>query len=283
MYTILRNLIIVLINLCLFLATAEGQARRDLTSLRCFDERHPPPTIAGGMSVEVMASPAGAANRHPEKKAWPENLTHEDFEKRNKLPNEIVQDNPGVTIWTTSFWEGWWEVGCAVEPSDEKKVVLTVHYNGFESATWFWRERSGRIVDEINQGLFPHEQGHFDIVELGRRRWQNRAEEADQALIELAAQGQFNLRLVDFSSPDQTSISKKARELIERLASQLGLKNILHRFARFKLIDAGWAEGVTEVYELQTKYGADSQEQERWNNEIDNMFDGKRMSDSKPE
>lgn len=276
MYRILLNLIILLTNLCFLLPSAVVQTRETEhtpTEQECFDEEHPPPTIAGGLDVIVTDSTLNAANLHPERKAWGDDLTQDDFERRHSLPEEVAQIDPDIIAWTSCFWEGWWEVGCLVEPFDEKKVLVIVHYFGLRSATWFWRERSGRVVDEMADDLLPHEQGHFDLVELGRRRWQNRAEHAHQELIDLAAQRLLRLRLVDFSPKDKAAISKKAREMIDRLANQEELRNILRRLARFKLIDTGWAEGVTELYDRQTEYGSDRKAQELWENEIDKMFD----------
>jgi hypothetical protein len=124
----------------------------------------------------------------------------------------------------------------------------------------------------MSEDHLRHEQGHFDIVELGRRRWQNNADGADQELIEMAALGQFRLSLVDFALRDQVSVSKKARQLIERLANQENLRNVLHRLARLELIDTGWAEGVTELYDLQTRYGMVRSAQKRWEKGIGEMF-----------
>lgn len=272
----IQNLTILLINLCfLFPSTvmlAQGPAQRP-TELKCFDEEHLPPTIVGDLNLVIVASDTTPVNPYPEKKWWSDSLTQGDFQRRYDLPEEIAQVNPDILTWTTVSWEGWWQVGCSVEPFDDEKVLVTVHYFGFGSGAWFLRERSGRIVNEMSDELLRHEQGHFDIVEVGRRRWQNRAEQADQELMAMAAQGQFRLSLVGFALRDQASISEKAREMIEQLAHQEKLRKILRRLARFKLIDTGWAEGLTEIYELQTNYGVLSPAQKRWENWLAEMLE----------
>lgn len=180
MYRIFRIVISLLINLCLLFSAAVVQGQepeRGSKELKCFDEEHLPPTMAGGLQVMVTESATNTVNPHPDKKGCSDALTPGDFERRERLPNEIAQINPDIRTWTSILWEGWWEAVCSVEPFDEKDVLVTVHYFGFGSGTWFLRERSGRIVDEMGEDLLRHEQGHVDIVELGRRRWQNAIDE----------------------------------------------------------------------------------------------------------
>ncbi len=58
-------------------------------------------------------------------------------------------------------------------------------------------------------------------------------------------------------------------------------RKILNQLARFKLTDAGWAEGDTELYDLQTKYGTNDQVQKRWKNWINTLFGRERSPESK--
>ena len=273
-------MILLLINFCLLLPSTVVQAQEpghQPTKLNCFDEKHPPPSIAGGLEVVVTSSATTIVNPHPEKKGWNKALTEYDFEWQASLPGEIAQINPDIHSWISVFWNGWWEVGCFVEPFGEKEVLVTVQYLGFSSGAWFLQEQSGRAVLEMSEKLLKHEQGHFDILELGRRRWQNRAERADQKLIKMADQKQLKPSFVDFAPKDQASISKKTREMIEQLANQKDLRNVLRQLARFKWIDTGWTEGVTELYEHQTNYGADRRAQERWEKGIWEMLGGEKV------
>ncbi len=275
MFTKSLNIIALLLNLfMLFPSTfvqAQGQGHLP-TKLKCFDEKHPPPSIAGGLDLIVTESATTIVNPHPEKKEWNDPLTEYDFEWQASLPGEIAEVNPEIRSWISVSWKGWWEVGCFVESFDEKEVLITVQYLGFSSGAWFLQEQSGRAILKMGKELLKHEQGHFDIVELGRRRWQNWAEHAHRKLIKMADQKQFKPSIVKFAPNDQASISKKAREMIEELANQKDLRNVLHELARYKWIDTGWTEGVTELYEYQTNYGAIVKEQKRWEKWIWEMF-----------
>lgn len=276
MFLILRYLGILLINIyCLLpldFLEAQSQEQKQIV-LRCFDEKNPPPTIAGGFNVIVNTSDTTTVNLHPDKKMWGQALDVGDFEKRVRLPKDILEIDLDIRVWTSSFWEGWLQVACSVEPFDKKEVSVTVLCYGFSSSTWFLREQSGRIVDAMDVNILQHEQGHFDIVELGRRRWQRRAEIAEQELIELAADKQCKLSLVDSAPRDQDTISKKAREMIAQLANQKHFVKTLSRLARFKLLDSGWVEGLTELYDHQTKYGAHRRAQKQWMDAIVEMFE----------
>jgi len=278
MYRINRNLTILLINLCFLLLSIIAHAQElehGQNELNCFDEDHPPPTIAGGLNIVFVDSAAATVNPHPEKKRWFDGLSQDDFIGRICLPNEIAQINPDIQSWTSILFEGWWKVGCFIKPINKKKVLITVHYFGFGSGTWFLEEQSGRIVNEMSKDLVQHEQGHFNIVELGRQRWQMRARRMNQKLLNIADKKQIKLWLADSVTNDQSSISKKASELIEQLANQNQIREILHELERSKLIDTGWAEGFSELYDLQTNYGKVSHAQKRWNNMIRDMLSGK--------
>ncbi len=194
-----------------------------------------------------------------------------DFEVQERLPAEIALANPKVTIWTTGIWESWWEVECSALAVSKTKALITVKYSGLHSATWFWKERSGRVIDEVSE-LLQHEQGHFDIVELGRRRWQTRADLANQALIELATQGELNLQLSESVSRDQAAMSEIGRELVERLADQGKFESVISELGRSKWIDAGWAEGITELYDIQTDFGTKDRAQQDWTKRIREML-----------
>ncbi len=278
MFTIILNTIALLLNLFILLPLAVAQTQEpghQPPALKCFDEKYPPPSIAGGLDLIITDSATAIVNPHPEKKGWNIELTENDFKWRDSIPDEIVQVKPDILSWISVSWKGWWEVGCSVEPISEKEVLVTVHYFGFSSGAWFLQDQSGRVVAEMGEELLRHEQGHFDIVELGRRRWQDRADSADQKLIEMAEQKQFKPLLSDFAPNDQASISKKTRRMIEQLANQEGLRDFLRELARYKWIDTGWAEGVTDIYETETNYGTNKRAQERWGIGIWEMLGGK--------
>lgn len=210
-------------------------------------------------------------------KAWGA-LAWEDFQG----PVDEKERKKGHRAGTVATFDAWWEYSFSESPvklrdgSDSGFIDITIKFERFASATAFqtkhsWKDLEG-LSDEQKAKLLAHEQGHFDLAEVFRRRWQSAA---DAAAAKLTAEQKQRTKRANERNREKAK-EQLERELFEALKKELQELEKLHK-QLLKELDA-----AQKLYDSYTGHGTDDGKQAEWNTWIAGQLGATPPADPPP-
>lgn len=228
-------------------ASAQDPAKQD----------KPAPKLAG---AEI--SPGKPFDPFPADKGWKPHgaLTWDDFAGTV----DEGERKKGLRAGAVATFDAWWEYSfseCPVklrDGGDSGFVDITIKFERFASASAFskklsWKDLAG-LSAEQQAALLAHEQGHFDLAEVFRRRWQT---QADAVAAKLTAEQKTKTERAN----------ERNRDLAMRVLRQQlfdALKKELQDLEKLRKQLLKELEAAQKAYDAYTGHGSNGARQAEW-------------------